>query len=84
LKRAANKISEYSARWLIVSLGVDTYKDDPICNFQLTSECYSEIGREIGKLGLPTIFAMEGGYHLETLGINVGGVLLGFTNPKPE
>ncbi|KAF8608843.1 Arginase/deacetylase [Ceratobasidium sp. AG-I] len=82
LKQAAGKISEYSARWLVVSLGVDTYKDDPICNFQLTSECYSKIGHEIGKLGLPTLFVMEGGYHLETLGTNVGGVLSGFANFK--
>ncbi|KAG9124128.1 hypothetical protein FRC07_012726 [Ceratobasidium sp. 392] len=78
LKQAAGKISEFAPQWLIVSLGVDTYKDDPICKFQLTSECYVDIGREIGRLGLPTLFAMEGGYHLDTLGVNVAGVLSGF------
>ncbi|KAG8708724.1 hypothetical protein FRC08_018756, partial [Ceratobasidium sp. 394] len=82
LKQVLGKISEYSPQRLIVSLGVDTYKDDPICKFQLTSECYVDIGREIGGLGLPTLFAMEGGYHLDTLGANVGGVLSGFEHAK--
>ncbi|KAB5596064.1 Histone deacetylase superfamily protein [Ceratobasidium theobromae] len=80
LRQGVDKISHYSPQWLIVSLGVDTYKDDPICHFKLTTECYYEIGREIGKLGLPGLFAMEGGYHLETLGANVGGVLAGFAS----
>ncbi|KAG8685114.1 hypothetical protein FRC09_014950 [Ceratobasidium sp. 395] len=82
LKQAITGISEFSPKWLIVSLGVDTYKDDPICNFRLTSECYIDIGREIGGLGLPTLFAMEGGYHLDTLGINVGSVLSGYEHAK--
>jgi acetoin utilization deacetylase AcuC-like enzyme len=42
------------------SLGVDTYKDDPLCHFKLTTQGYHEIGREIGSLNLPTLFAMEG------------------------
>ncbi|CAE6404340.1 unnamed protein product [Rhizoctonia solani] len=78
LRQGLNRISQFGPQWLLVSLGVDTYKDDPLCHFKLTTECYQEIGREIGSLNLPTLFAMEGGYHIETLGANVGGVLLGF------
>lgn len=78
LRRGLNGISEFDPHWLLVSLGVDTYKDDPLCNFMLTTECYHQIGQEIGSLNLPTLFAMEGGYHIDTLGANVGGVLLGF------
>lgn len=78
VKQAVTTISEFSPRWLVISLGVDTYKDDPICNFQLTSECYTDVGREIGRLRLPTLFAMEGGYCLDALGTNVAGVLSGF------
>ncbi|QRV94130.1 histone deacetylase family protein [Ceratobasidium sp. AG-Ba] len=84
MKQAVTKIEEFAPQWLIVSLGVDTYKDDPICNFQLTSECYVDIGREIGRLGLPTLFAMEGGYCLDALGTNVAGVLSGFEAGTPE
>ncbi|CAE7139282.1 unnamed protein product [Rhizoctonia solani] len=78
LRQGLDRISHFGPQWLLVSLGVDTYKDDPLCHFKLTTECYHEIGREIGSLELPTLFAMEGGYHIDTLGANVGGVLLGF------
>ncbi|KAG8690132.1 hypothetical protein FRC11_013619, partial [Ceratobasidium sp. 423] len=78
LRRGLDRISQFGPQWLLVSLGVDTYKDDPLCHFKLTTECYREIGQEIGSLNLPTLFAMEGGYHINTLGVNVGGVLSGF------
>jgi len=71
-------IRKSKAAYLVVSLGVDTYKDDPICCFQLTTPCYTDIGRLIGDLGLPTLFVLEGGYHLESLGENVRNVLVGF------
>ncbi|KAI9067171.1 Arginase/deacetylase [Trametes sanguinea] len=63
---------------IIVSLRVDTYQDDPICDFLLTQDCYPRIGGIIASLNKPTLFVMEGGYHLETLGDNVASVLLGF------
>ncbi|CAE6431401.1 unnamed protein product [Rhizoctonia solani] len=78
LQQGLNRISEFGPKWLLVSLGVDTYKDDPLCHFKLTTDGYHDIGREISLLNLPTLFAMEGGYHIDTLGANVGGVLLGF------
>ncbi|CAJ0838771.1 20592_t:CDS:10 [Entrophospora sp. SA101] len=65
-----NKIIPYNANYLAVSLGVDTYKDDPIGGLNLTSECYLEIGKLIKSINLPTLFVLEGGYHLETIGIN--------------
>ncbi|CAG8648412.1 20171_t:CDS:2, partial [Dentiscutata erythropus] len=72
------KIAPYGANYLIVSLGVDTYKDDPISGFQMTTDAYKRIGQIIKSTELPTLFVMEGGYHMETLGINVTNVLLGF------
>ncbi|THH18624.1 hypothetical protein EW146_g2395 [Bondarzewia mesenterica] len=60
------------------SLGVDTYKDDPISDFKLTHACYGEIGRIIARLDKPTLFVMEGGYAVDALGSNVRAVLEGF------
>lgn len=68
----------YDADYILVSLGVDTYKDDPIAGFLLTSEAYPRIGRAIREIGLPTLFVQEGGYCIEKLGLNVGGILQGF------
>lgn len=42
------------------SLGVDTYVDDPICAFEITTEAYKDIGRTISLIRRPTLFVMEG------------------------
>ena len=39
---------------------------------------FAEAGRRIGRLGLPTVFCMEGGYAIEQVGINAVNVLEGF------
>ena len=63
---------------LVVSLGVDTFKEDPISQFRLESEHFTTIGRRIADFGLPTLFVMEGGYAVEALGVNAVNVLQGF------
>ena len=62
----------------MVSLGVDAYKDDPISFFTLDSPDFLDCGRRIGRLGLPTLFCMEGGYAIEAIGVNAVNVLEGF------
>ena len=63
---------------VVVSLAVDTFEKDPISRFKLTSADYPKIGARIARLGLPTLFVMEGGYAVEEIGINAVGVLTGF------
>ncbi len=48
--------------WFI-SLGVDTFADDPISDFKLSQSCYTVIGQVIADLGKPTLFVMEGYAH---------------------
>ena len=62
----------------MVSLGVDTYKDDPISQFKLDSPDYLRMGERIAALGLPTLFIMEGGYAVEAIGVNAVNVLQGY------
>ena len=78
LKDAGNKIREYSADVLIVSLGVDTFKKDPISHFTLDSEDFTHYGSYLAGLNLPTLVVMEGGYAVEEIGINTVNVLKGF------
>ncbi len=61
-----------------MSLGADAYKEDPVSAFALESEDFSKMGRAIAKLGLPTLFVMEGGYAIAALGINVVNLLEAF------
>jgi len=80
LDDACRKIRAYNPDVLIVSLGVDTYKDDPISFFKLVSADFTTYGGRIAKLRLPTLFVMEGGYAIEAIGVNTVNVLDGFLN----
>jgi len=75
---AASKVKAMDTEVLIVPLGVDTFVDDPISNFTLTTEDYLTMGEAIARLDLPTVFIMEGGYDVGPIGQNVFNVLSGF------
>ncbi|HHJ4328329.1 TPA: histone deacetylase family protein [Klebsiella pneumoniae] len=78
LDDACDKIARYAPDAVVVSLGVDTYKDDPISQFKLDSPDYLRMGERIAALGIPTLFIMEGGYAVEAIGVNAVNVLQGF------
>ena len=78
LEDACAKLSAYHPDIVVVSLGVDTFEKDPISQFKLKTGDYPKIGKRIAKLGLPTLFIMEGGYAVEEIGVNAVGVLTGF------
>ena len=78
LDDACGKLEAYGPDVVLVSLGVDTFEKDPISKFKLTSADYPKIGARIAKLGLPTLFVMEGGYAVAEIGVNAVGVLDGF------
>jgi acetoin utilization deacetylase AcuC-like enzyme len=72
------RIRAHAPDAIVVSLGVDTYKDDPISKFLLEHEHFTAIGGQIATLGKPTLFVMEGGYAVAEIGINAVNVLTGF------
>ncbi|MBV7299674.1 histone deacetylase family protein [Enterovibrio paralichthyis] len=78
LETALEKIRSFGADSLVISLGMDTYENDPISHFKLKLEDYLQIGTLIGGLGLPTLFVFEGGYAVDDLGHNTVAVLNGF------
>ncbi len=78
LADALATIAAFAPDALVVSLGVDTFKDDPISRFRLESEDYLRMGTMIAGARRPTLFVMEGGYAVEAIGINAVNVLTGF------
>jgi acetoin utilization deacetylase AcuC-like enzyme len=78
LQRGLAEIRRYSPDVLIVSLGVDTYKGDPVSAFALESDDFLKLGEVIARIGKPTLLVMEGGYEIEALGLNVVNALVGF------
>jgi acetoin utilization deacetylase AcuC-like enzyme len=80
LDEACRWIGGHGAEAVVVSLGVDTYVGDPISQFRLATGDFPAVGARIAGLGLPTLFVFEGGYATEALGVNVTGVLAGFSD----
>jgi acetoin utilization deacetylase AcuC-like enzyme len=78
LHDALARIAEFRADALVVSLGVDTFIEDPISSFRLRSADFLTYGRMIGACSLPTLFVLEGGYAVREIGVNVVNVLEGF------
>ncbi len=78
LESACERITAYAPDALVISLGVDTYKGDPISQFLLDSADYPRLGQRLARLGLPTLFVMEGGYAVDAIGVNTVNVLTGF------
>ena len=75
LRSALARIADYAPDYIVVSLGVDTFENDPISFFKLSSADFSRYGAMIGELGIPTLFVLEGGYAVAEIGVNVVNVL---------
>ena len=82
LEQACLEVERYNADVLVISLGVDTFKNDPISQFKLDSPDYVRMGERIARLGKPTLFVMEGGYAVEEIGVNAVNVLEGFLSAQ--
>ncbi len=78
LDRSLAWISEAQVDGLVVSLGVDTFKDDPLGTFQLDTADFAESAARIDALGVAPAIVMEGGYAVDALGRNVAAFLSGF------
>lgn len=68
LDEALRAITYFDADWLVLSAGFDIGDGDPVGGFQITTHGFSEIGRRIARLELPTVIVQEGGYLIEKLG----------------
>jgi acetoin utilization deacetylase AcuC-like enzyme len=64
------KLDRFSPRFLVVSLGLDTAKEDPTGTWGLEARDFEAIGKMIGSLHIPTLAVQEGGYDTRVLGIN--------------
>jgi len=77
LERALEAVEAFGDATLLVSLGIDTYQRDPICDLALTTAGYRALGSRVAALGRPTVVLQEGGYFVPDLGENVRSWLRG-------
>jgi acetoin utilization deacetylase AcuC-like enzyme len=75
--RALAAIGDTRGSVVVVSLGFDTYREDPIGTFALTTTVYHEIGRRVAALGRRLVILQEGGYDRASLGDNARAWLRG-------
>jgi len=78
LEQACLRITDHRADGLVISLGLDAFEGDPISRFALASSDFTRLGERLARLGLPTVFVLEGGYAAAELGTNAVNVLDGF------
>ena len=61
-------IRAFGAEALVVSLGFDASKDEPLAALAVTEDGFARAGAAIGGLGLPAAVVQEGGYNVEVIG----------------
>ena len=70
LESACHQVDEFAPDIVVVSLGLDTYWDDPICDFNLSTDGFEACGKLVGELGRRVVVLQEGGYATDELGEN--------------
>jgi acetoin utilization deacetylase AcuC-like enzyme len=78
LGHGISRVRAFGPDVLLVSLGLDTFEDDPIARFALKRIDYFRLGEAIASARLPTVFLFEGGYNIDALGEITVNVLEGF------
>lgn len=82
LSKSLKKISDYAPDYLVVSLGLDTYEEDPISFFKIHAHHYQTMGQQLAEVESPVLFIFEGGYAVSALGENTASVLEGFLDAR--
>lgn len=80
LDRLIEHLSDFRPQALVVALGLDAHKDDPLAGLALEAEDFIEIGRRLAAIDLPTVLVQEGGYPTAHLGDNLAAFLGGYTS----
>ena len=78
LQAALREIQAYRPDVLIVALGLDASRDDPLAFLAVTTDGFRRIGGAIAGAGMPTLLVQEGGYISDSLGSNLVAALAGF------
>ncbi len=78
LQQALFAIQKFNPQHLVISYGADTHIADPIGGFRLSTDYFTQMGKSVRSLCVPTLIVQEGGYNNEHLGKNVTAFLKGF------
>lgn len=68
LGQAQKAIEKFAPHALVLSVGFDTFRDDPIGVLRLNVDAYQHLGKIVRGFGVPTVIVQEGGYCVDALG----------------
>ena len=77
LDRALDAVDDFDPAIVVVSLGLDTFGGDPICDLAVTTEGFHRCGAAVAARGRPLVILQEGGYAGDALGANAVAWLTG-------
>ena len=70
LSRALRKVRAYDPWAVIVSLGLDIFRNDPLSDIGVSSPFFTEMAGMFCGLGVPVLGILEGGYDISDLARN--------------
>jgi acetoin utilization deacetylase AcuC-like enzyme len=79
LDEAMAAVAAFDPAVLVVSAGFDTFEDDPIGAFGVTTGGFARIGAALAAAGRPLVVVQEGGYAVEALGANAVALMRGMS-----
>jgi acetoin utilization deacetylase AcuC-like enzyme len=83
IEAASERIGAFDPQALVLALGFDAHRLDPIGVLKLEAEDFGRCGRLVGALGLPTLVVQEGGYAMGAIGECLGAFLEGLASASP-
>ncbi|SLN56671.1 Acetylpolyamine aminohydrolase [Roseivivax jejudonensis] len=72
------RIAAFAPGALILSLGLDSHRDDPLKGMRVGDAGFTRAAGLIADLGLPTVLVQEGGYLSDSLGAALSAFLDGW------
>ena len=63
---------------VLLSCGLDAHEADTLAPLQITTDCYTQVGKDLSALKIPVFGVLEGGYCLTVLGDCVREIVSGF------
>jgi acetoin utilization deacetylase AcuC-like enzyme len=79
LAEAMAVVDAFDPAVVVVSAGFDTFEDDPIGAFRVTTGGFARIGAALAAAGRPLVVVQEGGYAVEALGANAVALMRGMS-----
>lgn len=78
LEAALAHLRAFAPGALVLALGLDAHRDDPLKGMRLSTHAFERIGAAVARIDLPTVLVQEGGYLCDALGRNLAAFLTGF------